>query len=724
MEATNTDFHAYQFKPVLKMLNAPTGNLLIADEVGLGKTIEAGLIWTELKARFGYRRLLVLCPASLREKWRSELATKFDLEARIVFAPDLLSLVEDQTRTTRGFVAIGSIQGLRPPRGWDESDSDAYSRPASRLARLLEAQAEQEPLFDLIVVDEAHHLRNPETRHHLLGRLLRPLANHRLFLSATPVHLRSRDLFSLLSLLDPDTFTHELVLAEMIEANRPLIAARDAVLGGASRQDLLAALDAAAAHPLLHNSEQIAALRQEASEQDKPLSGAERATLAERLESANLLANIINRTRRRDVKEFRVVRQVTPYFADMTPLERSVYERVAKEVDAYALEKDAVPGFLLAMPARQLASSIPAAVAHWRSQDADLASEDEENGTNGDSDARDARPLVDRLVRLCRDLPEEAELEREDSKFDEFVRVIRNYLDTRPNEKLVVFSTFRATLHYLARRLSAAGLDAAAIHGGISDRESVLDHFRESRNVRVLLSSEVGSEGIDLQFCRAVVNYDLPWNPMRIEQRIGRIDRLGQEASSIAVLNLLHRDTIDERIYRRLYERLKLIEQALGDFEEVLGEEIQKLTIDLLTRALTKEQESDRIDQTRQAIENVRQQTAALEASAASLIALGDEILRSINAAHDNHRFIGAQDLASYLSDALATLFPGCTLHQRDEIDLYDIQLTQGARLAYADWIEAHHYPSGDRLQRDIGPVVCRLGRPDPERRRKPIETV
>ena len=94
---------------------------------------------------------------------------------------------------------------------------------------------------------------------------------------------------------------------------------------------------------------------------------------------------------------------------------------------------------------------------------------------------------------------------------------------------------------------------------------------------------KVGSEGIDLQFCRTVFNYDLPWNPMRIEQRIGRVDRLGQTADAVTVVNLLHRGTIDDEIYRRLYERLDLAKQALGGFEAVLGEEISKLTPDLLT---------------------------------------------------------------------------------------------------------------------------------------------
>lgn len=122
MEATNTDFYAFQFKPVLKLLGSPTDALLIADEVGLGKTIEAGLIWTELRARFESNRLLVVCPKTLCEKWRIELDRRFGVDARIVKAGELLRLLVERGIGARSFAAISSLPSLRPPRGWDKQN--------------------------------------------------------------------------------------------------------------------------------------------------------------------------------------------------------------------------------------------------------------------------------------------------------------------------------------------------------------------------------------------------------------------------------------------------------------------------------------------------------------------------------------------------------------------------------------------------------------------------
>jgi hypothetical protein len=118
MEATNTDFYAYQFKPVIKILESPANGILIADEVGLGKTIEAGLIWTEPRSRFDMRRLLVLCPAALREKWRRELSGKIGVAAQICDARDALNMLRDEDSQARGFALIASTQGLLPPRVW------------------------------------------------------------------------------------------------------------------------------------------------------------------------------------------------------------------------------------------------------------------------------------------------------------------------------------------------------------------------------------------------------------------------------------------------------------------------------------------------------------------------------------------------------------------------------------------------------------------------------
>jgi superfamily II DNA or RNA helicase len=717
MEATNTEFHAHQFKPVLKMLGSPTGSLLIADEVGLGKTIEAGLIWTELRARFDYRRLLVVCPKVLVTKWEAELSGKFGLDVRVYTAAELLPILRDRDRWARGFVAVCSLQGLKPPRGWDDAGDPQHSRPVAELARLLRDRADDEPVFDMVVVDEAHHLRNPETQNNQLGRLLRPTTQHQAFLSATPIHLRNTDLFSLLSLIDPETYRHESALREIIEANRPIVEAREAALAGAPVSEIRTLIEAAARHPLLAETQKVSALLHSLARLPDPLPRTERARLAGELEQVNLLANTVTRTRRRDVQELRVIRNVFAARAEMDPMEREAYDEITGVVQSYAWEKDVPAGFLLATPQRLLASCLPAAVAHWLRHAEDVEYEDEDAA--GDDASGDAgpnttglRPLVDRLAAACTRLPAPAELERHDSKFHEFHKALRDFLANQPGEKAVVFSTFRPTLRYLARRLDAAGISCEVIHGEVADRDAALTRFEAEASVRVLLSSEVGSEGIDLQFCRTVFNYDLPWNPMRVEQRIGRVDRLGQAADAVTIVNLLHRGTIDDEIYRRLYERLHLCEQALGGFEAVLGEEIARLAPDLLMGRLTPAQMAHRIDQTSQAIENRLKLERQLEEEAAALIAHGDRITMAIRAAHEMHRWIGARDLARYLGDALASLFPGSAIRDLARDDTYEFRLTQEARSAYSEWLQSQRLPGGGRLERETGPVTCRLGRP------------
>src|SRR5207248_919723 len=157
-----------------------------ADEVGLGKTIEAGLIWTELRARVEANRLLVLCPKTLCDKWRTELDDRFGVDARIVDASELVELLSRSNG--RGFAAVASMQSLRPPRGWNNGhDEDAEASPTHRktLAHLLDEAAEGQPLIDLLVIDEAHHMRNPATMLYSLGQLTNAASAHRVFLSAT-----------------------------------------------------------------------------------------------------------------------------------------------------------------------------------------------------------------------------------------------------------------------------------------------------------------------------------------------------------------------------------------------------------------------------------------------------------------------------------------------------------------------------------------------------------
>ena len=190
--------------------------------------------------------------------------------------------------------------------------------------------------------------------------------------------------------------------------------------------------------------------------------------------------------------------------------------------------------------------------------------------------------------------------------------------------------------------------------GGMREsKQDAIHRFRDSTTTKVLLSSEVASEGVDLQFCRMVVNYDLPWNPMKVEQRIGRLDRIGQKAKRIVIWNLGYANTIDHRIYERLFERLNIFTRALGGMEALLGEEIQSLAGHLLSHKLTPQEEEHRIEQTAIAIEKNRRDQDQLEKTASNLIAHGGYILERVRSAHDLKKRITEEDLEVYVSDYL-----------------------------------------------------------------------
>jgi hypothetical protein len=178
----------------------------------------------------------------------------------------------------------------------------------------------------------------------------------------------------------------------------------------------------------------------------------------------------------------------------------------------------------------------------------------------------------------------------------------------------------------------------------------------------VLLSSEVASEGVDLQFSSLVVNYDLPWNPAKIEQRIGRIDRIGQNEAKILIWNLVYADTLDDRVLERLFDRLNIFKTALGSMEEILGATVSELSRDLLSHRLTPEREKIRIDRARVAIETLRERQEQLEAKATQLMGHGDFIQNKVKAAHELGRYIRGEDLLAFARDYLEKEFPGTRL--------------------------------------------------------------
>jgi superfamily II DNA or RNA helicase len=696
LNTTNTQFLAYQFKPVLQFLDSPSNGILIADEVGLGKTIEAGLIWTELRARQDARRLLVICPAMLREKWKRELSDRFGVHAEIVDAQDLHSKLEAaRQRPQDAFALIASLQGTRPPKGWNDKDEPSQAATA-KLARFLEDAELDEPLVDLVVIDEAHYLRNQETQTHRFGTLLRPVTQSMVMLSATPIQLRNRDLFNLLHLLDEDAFPFENSFDQSLRANAPIVMLRDRVLNSTVIQaEFIEALDDALGARFFGDNEQLEFLRSNPPSDEALASPRGRAEIADQLDRINPLTKVVARTLKRDVQENRVERLPKVIKATMSAVEAEFYAQVTERVREFCEQLEIGEGFMLTIPQRQMASCMAAACQGWMDK-VGRGANDEMAETvyeiYGDEDPPAERPnlgtLLRELVSIARSVGNYQALFDNDTKYQSLVKNLRNYWSRYPGKKVVLFSFYRNTLHYLSKRLKSDGFDSVVVHGGM-DKQEALDHFERPAGPNILLSSEVAAEGVDLQFSSLVVNYDLPWNPAKIEQRIGRIDRIGQEEGQILIWNFVYEDTVDDRVYERLLERLTTFRQALGSMEAVLGDEIRELAYELLSHKLTPQQELDRINRTSVTIETNSRQQELLEAEATHLIAHGEFIQNKVTAARELGRYIRGDDLFAYVKDFLDRTYPGTRLSatHRNPMEMR-LELSTECRIHFNEFVQ------------------------------------
>src|SRR5262245_54292180 len=342
MKTSEIDFYPHQFKPVLRFIDSATNRLLIADEVGLGKTIEAGLIWTEWQAREKARRLLVVCTPTLVPKWLRELQERFQLTAEAADARRLLDLLEqfDSRGPGLSFALVTSYHAIRPFKTErellhelnEEGNEDGRSQftnlsPRVRLlSRIREQGAEAiqtgaAPFIDMAVFDEAHYMKNTGSASYLAGELLSTAAGAAVCLSATPIHNKSRDLYALLRLIDPEVFRDEFVFDLLRQQNLPVVQLQNALSattwGPKEIQPLIDRLHSAEARESLREALRILG--------NSPRGRVELRHLAERL---NLLGNFINRTRKRDVIENRVIRQPVTRTVSLSDEESAFYRAV------------------------------------------------------------------------------------------------------------------------------------------------------------------------------------------------------------------------------------------------------------------------------------------------------------------------------------------------------------------------------------------------------------
>ena len=554
----------HQHLPAARLAASPWNGLLIADEVGLGKTISAIRIIRRLHSTGETGAVIIACPGSLRSKWKQELHHRGDLEAEIVDSGRrLLRIVE---RLIEGEPRILIV-------------SHGILRRSATLVQLMETL----PEVMLTIIDEAHHCRNPRNRLHDAAQLLTMRSRQSVLMTATPINLREEELWVQLSLLAPDRWP---TIEQFHRTMRPTRMLND-VLDGISRPvpNLPRALDhfralqntiGFAGDPRL---EQAVNLVQDESAWTEFRIENSRIILANLIRRLRPLNDLLVRTRRRDLDWHLAQRSAITLDINLTEEEWRLYEAArawARTLIQMRHPEGEVFDWALIVPERMASSCLPAFAGHVVRQLHSQAREVLDNSTDDEADI-DLEDVEIRMLRRLGNLNELIEaaeaLGETDSKYDAFRSWIIQSLNDDTEGGILLFSHFHATLQHLQQRLMADGISCEVITGRtrMQDRDVIRERFRNGE-FDVLLSSEVGSEGLDQQHCHRLVNYDLPWNPMRIEQRIGRLDRFGQTAEEIQILNLAVEGTIDAAILHRLYHRIRLFEDALGMLDPLLGE--------------------------------------------------------------------------------------------------------------------------------------------------------
>jgi SNF2 family DNA or RNA helicase len=444
----------HQLETARTVLRRMRGRAILADEVGLGKTIEAGLILSELRMRALADRSLVLAPAGLVEQWREELERKFGLPTVIAGRTGWASELDRP-------VVLASLAAARR-----EPLASALSRDP----------------WDVVIADEAHRLRNPRSASGRLARALR--ARYLLLLTATPVENRLQDLYELITLVAPGLLGTPTQFRQRHVARSIDLAAPRDVAGLRSRTREVM---------IRHRRSEVAVL------------------LPQRLAETVLVPPAVD--------------------------EAGVYADVVRRIRAEA--STAPPSRLLAL--RQLTRLVG-------------------------SSPNAAASTMERLGWA--DLAARAGAIQETEKLRALLGRVRPVVDA--GDKVLVFTAFRQTLDALARLVEAAGLPFAVYHGSLSrhDKEGAISAFRD--DVPILLSTESAGEGRNLQFCHTMINTDLPWNPMQIEQRLGRLHRVGQE-HDVTLTNLVCRGSIEHQVMHVLEAKINLFELVVGELDMILG---------------------------------------------------------------------------------------------------------------------------------------------------------
>ena len=506
---------------------------ILADEVGLGKTIEAGMIIRELKSRGLVSRILVVCPTGLVTQWASEMQEKFHEKFQVILPSDYDTIrrLTDNDDVYGQFDQVispmDSIKPIEKHAGWSEEKVEKYNE--ERIYSIINSG------WDLIIIDEAHRVAGSsgEVARYKLGNLLAQASPYLLLLSATPHNGKTEPFLRLIRLLDADAFPNaKSIVREQVA-------------------------------PFLIRTEKREAIDN----------------------NGNLLF------------KNRITHLVTISWDERNNLQRELYEMVSSYVaKTYnkALrnrKKNMCLIFLLIIMQRMVTSSTAAirqslerrlnvlleqrtCVGNLREEDLD-----ELNIEDGVEDALEAISLdmeleIEELKQII-SLAKQAQFQNQDAKVEPLLNEIDAILSEDRTQKVIIFTEFVATQTYLQELLVNRGYTVTILNGGMSidERNAAMQEFKASTSI--FISTDAGGEGLNLQFANIIINYDLPWNPMKIEQRCGRVDRIGQQRN-VHIYNFIVGETVENRVREVLEEKLSVILKEMGvdKYSDVLDSEV------------------------------------------------------------------------------------------------------------------------------------------------------
>lgn len=482
LERTKIQVLPHQIDAVMTAINKMGTRAIMADEVGLGKTIEAGIIIKEYLSRRLARRVLILTPAPLTTQWQGELEDKFGESFMVADSEDF--------------------------RGWGEHPLLIASIDTAKKG--LHAQEILSLPWDMVVFDEAHRLKNDKTQVYQFARQLKP--RYMLLLTATPIQNSLFELYNLVNLL------------------------QEGLLGT----------------PEYYKQRYVA------DKQGRVLADAD--GLSEKLR------RVMIRHRRADVGITFVDRRVESLLLEGSPEEIYLHDEVIDFVRKFYRGNGALAFIRLSRMLTSSPQALRSSIEHSVMQG---VSEEERNALEG-------------LSMLTYEI-------KESTKFKALKRILESV-----DDKLIVFTGYYETQKYIAAQLKEMGIEPVLFSGRMSRREKdeAVEAFRN--HGQVLVATDAGSEGVNLQFCHALVNYDLPWNPMRVEQRIGRVHRLGQ-THDVMVFNLAIQDTIENYVLQILETKLRLFSHAVGETDLILSnlrgpESIEKAIIELISQSESRQE--------------------------------------------------------------------------------------------------------------------------------------